>query len=99
MSNLTYAEFEADARSQGFDEVLVREWPPLATLDNHTHPFALKALVTRGEFWLSVGEATRHLQAGDRFDLDREVVHGERYGAEGATFWVARRHESVATAT
>ena len=41
--------------------------------------------------WLSVGEASRHLTAGDTFALEAEVPHAERYGAEGATYWVARR--------
>nr|WP_316640578.1 hypothetical protein [uncultured Roseateles sp.] len=35
--------------------------------------------------------ATRHLRAGDRFELDAEVPHDERYGIEGAMYWVARR--------
>ena len=30
------------------------------------------------------------LKPGDRFELDREVPHAERYGPEGTTFWVAR---------
>ena len=41
--------------------------------------------------WLSVGERTRHLLPGDTFQLDREVPHAERYGPQGATYWVARR--------
>jgi len=44
-----------------------------------------------------VGETTRQLRAGDTFALDAEVPHVERYGAEGATFWVARRHLSPAS--
>jgi quercetin dioxygenase-like cupin family protein len=88
----TYAQFEAAARAEGFDEVLVREWQPGQVLDTHRHPFAVKALVTRGEVWLTEGECTRHLRAGDGFELARDVPHAERYGADGATFWVARRH-------
>jgi hypothetical protein len=44
-----------------------------------------------------VGETARHLRAGDTFALDAEVPHAERYGAQGATFWVARRHPSPAS--
>ena len=76
----------------GFDEVLVREWQPGQVLDTHRHPFAVKALVVRGEVWLTEGEQVRHLRAGDGFELAREVPHAERYGDEGATFWVARRN-------
>jgi quercetin dioxygenase-like cupin family protein len=88
----TFDAFEAHARTQGFDAVLVREWAPGTDTGLHTHPFAVQAQVARGEFWLDMGETTRHLRAGDTFALDAEVPHAERYGAEGATFWVARRH-------
>ena len=87
-----FEAFESSARAQGFDEVLEREWAPHATVDTHRHPFGVKALIVRGELWLTVDGQTRHLKAGDTFELDREVAHSERYGAEGTSFWVARRH-------
>lgn len=87
----SFAEFEARARAAGFDEVLERRWPPGAVLDTHTHAFAVDAVVTQGEMWLTCDGATRHLRPGDRFTLDRDVPHAERYGEEGATYWVARR--------
>ena len=87
-----FEEFESDARAQGFDEVLERKWPPLTVLDTHTHSFAVEALVVQGEMWLTVGDNTRHLLPGDSFELEREVPHAERYGSEGATYWVARRN-------
>lgn len=89
---LTYEAFETTARAEGYDEVLVREWQPGQVLDEHRHPFAVKALVTRGELWLTEGEQVRHLKPGDGFELAREVPHAERYGDQGATFWVARRN-------
>lgn len=94
MATLTYAAFEAAARAEGFDEVLVREWEPALVLETHRHPFAVKAHVARGEFWLTEadGERTRHVRADEGFELAREVPHAERYGADGATVWVARRH-------
>lgn len=91
MTAMTYEAFEADARAAGFDEVLVREWAPDAVAGTHTHPFDVKALVTRGEMWLTCGEETRHLKAGDPFSLARDIPHAEKYGPQGATFWVARR--------
>jgi quercetin dioxygenase-like cupin family protein len=87
----TFAEFEAQARADGFDEVIERQWAPGTVLDTHAHDFAVRALVTQGEFWLTCDGQTRHLRAGDRFTLEREVPHAERYGADGATYWVARR--------
>ncbi len=89
---MRFDEFAADARARGFDEVLERRWAPDTVLDRHTHPFSVDALVVQGEMWLICGERTQHLQPGDRFTLDAHVPHAERYGAEGATYWVARRN-------
>ena len=92
---VTFDDFESDMRAQGYDEVVERHWGPGMVLESHTHPFAVKAVVTRGEMWLTVGDATRHLRPGDTFELDRDVPHAERYGSEGATYWVARRHRAA----
>ena len=88
--NPTFEEFESAARAKGCDEVLARQWPALTELAPHSHSFAANALVVEGEMWLTVGEQTQHLRPGDRFQLDRAVEHSERYGPEGATYWVAR---------
>lgn len=87
----TFEHFRQQALAQGFDEVLERRWQPLQVVPLHTHPFEAHALVTEGEMWLTVDGQTRHLQAGDRFELAAEVPHDERYGTAGAVYWVARR--------
>ena len=92
MSELTFETFAAAAKTRGFDEVLERKWQPSRVLDAHTHPFAVKALVVQGEMWLVVRNEEQHLLPGDGFTLVRDVPHIERYGAEGATYWAARRH-------
>jgi quercetin dioxygenase-like cupin family protein len=92
MSSVTFEEFAAGARGEGFEEVLERRWDPGVALDTHTHPFSVKALVVRGEMWLTVGSDVRHLGPGDTFTLDCEVPHAERYGPQGAAYWVARRN-------
>ncbi len=88
----TFEEFEAEFRTQGFDQVIARDWAPDQVVAEHTHPFGVQALVVRGEMWLTVAGDTRHLRPGDRFTLAREAPHAERYGPEGATYWVARRN-------
>ena len=91
----TLEAFTRDAQAQGFDEVLERKWAPLTVLEQHAHPFALWARVVAGEMWLTIGEDVRHLLPGDEFSLQREVPHAERYGKDGATYWVARRHQEA----
>lgn len=85
------AAFEAAARAAGFDEVLTREWAPGLQLAEHAHPFSVSAHVARGEMWLIVDGNSRHIRAGEDFQLARDVPHAERYGPDGATVWVARR--------
>lgn len=98
MTPPTFDRFAAAARADGFDEVLERSWAPGTVLDTHTHDFGVRALVVRGEMWLTVGEATQHLRSGDPFVLDADVPHAERYGPDGATYWVARRRRAGAGA-
>lgn len=87
----TFEHFRDQALAEGAAEVLERRWQPLQVVPLHTHPFEARALVTEGEMWLTVGGQTRHLRAGDRFELAADVPHDERYGTEGAVYWVARR--------
>ena len=88
---LTFETYRDAALALGFDEVIERHWAPDQVVDEHEHPFAAKALVVRGEMWLTVGDDTQHLLAGDTFALERGCPHRERYGRDGATYWVARR--------
>ena len=86
----TFEAFKSVALAEGFDEVVERVWAPGTVLEEHTHPFAVKAKVVQGEMWLTVGGQTQHLKPGDLFELAHGEPHAERYGAEGATYWVAR---------
>lgn len=89
----TFAEFEAAERARhGANEVLRRDWPANHVVAEHAHPFSARALVVVGELWLTSGGETQHLLPGDRFEVPAGVPHSERYGPEGATFWVARRN-------
>ena len=45
----------------------------------------------KGELTLTVEDETRVLHRGDRFVLTADQPHAERYGPEGATYWVGRR--------
>jgi CheY-like chemotaxis protein len=89
---VSFADFEAASLAEGFDEVVERRWDANEVLEPHRHPFAVKALMVAGEMWLTRDEKTQHLRAGDAFEIPRNALHSERYGPDGATFWVARRH-------
>ncbi len=97
--NPTFQDYEGQLRAQGFDEVLVREWHPLTIVDTHVHPFTAKALVVRGEMWLTVGGHTQHIREGGTFELEPNTPHSERYGPQGATYWVGRRQQPASRRT
>lgn len=61
MDTVKFREFQARARALGFRDVVERDWKPLTVRATHAHPFAVKALVVRGEMRLTVAESTRHL--------------------------------------
>ncbi|CAN5180451.1 hypothetical protein BH10PSE17_BH10PSE17_06160 [soil metagenome] len=92
MIQKTFEQFTADALSAGATEALIREYAANVVIDTHTHPFDADAIVTQGEMWLSCGDDSRHLLPGDTFSLSRGTPHSERYGPQGATYWVARRN-------
>ncbi|MBB2484719.1 cupin domain-containing protein [Mitsuaria sp. WAJ17] len=91
MTDPRFEKFRSEALTAGYAEVLERVWPPGTVLQPHTHPFQARALVVAGEMWLTAEGRTRHLRPGDRFELAAGVLHDERYGPQGASYWVARR--------
>ena len=91
----TFEAFSAEQRAAGCDEVVERKWQPNTVIATHTHSFAAKALVVQGEMWLTVGSRTQHLKPGDGFELEPDVAHDERYGPEGAIYWVARTNKKA----
>ncbi len=91
-SQESFEAFKAHKLREGFDEVLVREWGPSFANETHDHPFDTEALVIEGEFWLTVRGQSLHYRAGDTFKVARGVPHSERYGAQGAVFWAARKN-------
>ncbi|HSU22486.1 MAG TPA: cupin domain-containing protein [Variovorax sp.] len=92
MDRSDFAVFESQARAAGYDEALVRQWAPDAVIAHHAHAFDADAVVTEGEMWLTCGDETRHLLPGDTFALPNGTPHAERYGPDGAIYWVARRN-------
>lgn len=90
--DMTLERFRAEMLAAGYDEVIERRWAPGTVLEAHAHPFEASALVVQGEMWLAIdGGPERRLVAGDRFQVRAGAPHAERYGPQGATFWVARK--------
>lgn len=91
-AHVSFEQFQAQSLADGFDEVLVREWAPGQVVPAHRHDFGVSAVVVQGEMWLTCEGHERHLLPGATFALYPNEPHAERYGAQGATYWVARRN-------
>jgi quercetin dioxygenase-like cupin family protein len=91
MMDQNFEAFKARKSKEGFNEILERVWEPNFSNETHDHPFDVDALVAQGEFWLTMNGSTAHFKTGDRFLIPRGAVHSERYGADGAVFWAARK--------
>ena len=87
-----FEAFTAAAYLAGFDEAIERRWESNTVLEIHAHDFDAEAIVKQGEMWLTCDGMTQHLTVGDTFAIARQVSHSERYGSQGATYWVARRN-------
>lgn len=89
---MDFGSFADSMKKQGFDQVAERVWEPATIVEEHSHPFHARALIVQGEMWLTVDGRTQHLLPGGTFELPPNLPHAERYGPEGATYWVARRN-------
>ncbi|MEY2994261.1 MAG: hypothetical protein RL357_1196 [Pseudomonadota bacterium] len=92
MTQANYIEFCDRHRAEGYTEFVEKAWAPDLQLELHQHPFDVQARVVSGEMWLTHSQQEWHLSAGDDFALKANVSHTERYGAQGALVWIARRH-------
>lgn len=86
---------------QQFIEMLTQNAYPAPTevkqaangsLGEHTHPFAVKALVLDGTIKITTSENTQLYEAGDVFELDYQQVHSESYGPKGVCYLASRKY-------
>jgi hypothetical protein len=95
MNHPTLEEFTKKANDNGYDTVAIRDWEANSVSELHTHEFAVQALVTKGEMWLTRNGVTEHFGVGDSFTMEALTPHAERYGAEGTTYWAARKFPKI----
>lgn len=60
-------------------------------LDQHTHPFEVKALVTHGQIDIVIDGTKSTYVAGDVFHLTHSQEHAESYGDNGVQYLASRK--------
>ena len=83
--------FEDSLLAEQYAGAVLIERPAGYALGDHDHPFDAKALITRGEITIAVGDVERCYQVGDVFELLRGTQHTERVGETGVAYLVGRR--------
>lgn len=75
----------------GYPEPIEVQQAPNGHLDNHTHPFAVRALVVDGCIEIKSQDGLRKYSKGDMFELAYEQPHSETYGPTGVKYLASRK--------
>jgi hypothetical protein len=75
--------FTTELKATGFDDIAEKHCTANFTSDPHAHAFAVRGLVTAGEFILTKEGTPASYRAGDMFEAS---------GAEGTAYLVGRKH-------
>ena len=89
---MTAQEFDAALQTDGYSPAALVERPIGYSLGDHQHPYDACALITAGEFTITVEGQSRTYAAGDIFRLPAGTEHLEKAGPVGVTFLSCRRH-------
>jgi quercetin dioxygenase-like cupin family protein len=78
-------------QQEGYPEPVEVRQVPNGFLGDHTHPFAVKALVIDGSIQIVAQGNCKTYLAGDVFQLDFEQLHAESYGPAGVIYLASRK--------
>lgn len=93
---MTLQEFEASVLAEGYSPAQNVERAASFSMGEHQHPFDAYALVTAGEFFITVGSIRHSYKTGDIFQLPAGTLHHENSGPQGASYIVGRRDHGAA---
>jgi hypothetical protein len=77
-------------KSEGLPDPVWVERAP-GGMQEHSHPFESKALITEGMITLVVNGVTTHYGPGEVFHLMAGQMHSETYGPQGVKYLVSRK--------
>lgn len=85
--------FKAQLTRDGYDEIYEKEMNPGVFVDEHTHPFDVRAMVLAGSAVIACGGESKTYSAGDIVEMAADTVHTEQYGDEPYKFLVGKRNK------
>ncbi|MBU3624899.1 cupin [Polynucleobacter sp. JS-Safj-400b-B2] len=75
----------------GFPEPVEVQQSPNGYLDEHEHPFEVRALVIEGSITIITNSQNAVYKAGEIFQLSFKKPHAESYGPEGVKYLASRK--------
>lgn len=79
-------------QQEGFPDPVEVKQVPNGSLGEHTHLFAVKALVIDGSIDISIQGDRKTYSIGDVFQLGFQELHSESYGPTGVIYLASRNH-------
>ena len=89
---MTPAEFEAQLKDAGYRDVGTRSMEPRPANNEHVHDYAVRGLVSAGEFIIASGGVPRSYKAGEIFEVAAGTMHSEAVGLEGVSITTGRMY-------
>lgn len=89
---MSTTDFEAALAGAGYRDIATRSMEPRPANGNHTHDFAVRGLVSAGEFIITAGGVARSYRAGDVFEVGAGELHNEAVGPDGACITTGRMY-------
>ena len=85
-------EFEAELNTSGYTEIATKRMDPRPPNGEHGHEYAVRGLVTAGEFIIASNVVPRSFQAGEIFEVAAGQLHSEAVGPEGTRITTGRMY-------
>lgn len=78
-------------QQEGYPDPVEVKQVPNGSLGDHTHPFAVKALVIDGSINIAIQGNHKTYKNGDVFELEFEELHSESYSSTGVIYLASRK--------
>ena len=88
---MTKTEFIHMLMQEGYPDPVEVQREPRGSLDEHSHPFEVYALILDGDIELIIDGKSSVYKPGNIFYLGPQEFHSERYGKEGVLYLASRR--------
>jgi quercetin dioxygenase-like cupin family protein len=87
--------FEDDLERDGFSDIETKSVESNKRVEQHSHPFDVRAKVLAREITLTCAGVSRTYRIGDIFSMEAGCEHAEQCGPSGVTYTVGRKHKVV----